>query len=485
MSAAWFLLTAASAAAMPEVRYVVKVETNTWQPIALADVEVMLEAKALAPLAQSGTMRLTRSELSSVGSGDYSLIVNGRFVEEAEKFSVYLSFAAGKRQDLPSFHVSETESVGRRSGSEVQRIIEKQADTAASRLVALLTPRLTSGNAPAIEAAPLPWSWGAIEVPEPDQASGSVAMLLDVKQPDHQRHQALAAIKGHVFDQAPARAAVLRCVLRDPSAAIREDCVEALAPVARAHVPTQRLLLHALRTEVDDGVQRSLSKVAATFVGLSRKETLATWLELVASETTSAAGASDLAQQLAREGDVPNLDLAVALCLQQEALVYGKKQACAQWLLPKIPEARRAAVVWRYLEKVRVFEQGEANTFGDVRDHLIGHGSKPIDPRLAELFMQLAERPSAGLARQGALDAVARHPTPTPALIDRLLRVAREPMLTSMALRAARALCRAQPTLTAHTRAGLIAMKSEGPVLRPRFRADPNDEIDKALAAFE
>jgi hypothetical protein len=59
--------------------------------------------------------------------------------------------------------------------------------------------------------------------------------------------------------------------------------VEALTPVARNHLPTQRVLLSAMRLEVADEVVVALAKVSQSFVGLSRLETLATWLELVAA----------------------------------------------------------------------------------------------------------------------------------------------------------------------------------------------------------
>ena len=54
-----------------------------------------------------------------------------------------------------------------------------------------------------------------------------------------------------------------------------------------------------------------------------------------------ARAAEKVAGLLKKEKNVPNLEFAVAACLQQEAVVYGKRGACAQGLLQKIPAARR------------------------------------------------------------------------------------------------------------------------------------------------
>lgn len=477
----------AAAGAPPEVRYAAKVVTKSWQPLELADIERMIEAKALAPLLAPGTMRLARSSYADLTGADYSLTIDGRFIEEAEKFSVYLTFGPGKRSDLPSFHVSDTEALGGLPPAVMQQKIEALSERAGRRLAEVLSPRLQAVRLevapPPIEEPSLPWEWGPIEAPRVTARTKSLEDLLDVSRPDHQRQEALQLVKGQVFDQPAVRDAVVLCLLRDPLPALRAACGEALVPVARTHVPTQRLILHAMRTDVDDGVLAALTEVSKDFVGLSRKECIETWLELAASDATPPASASRIAQALGEEGDVPNLDLAVAKCLQQEALAYGKKHACAQWLLRVIPEARRSAVVWRYLEKVAVWDQGENNVFGEVKEGLV-RGRK-VDAPIAELFLSIAERRSAGLVRDDALYVAMEHPKPTPALLERVLRLAHEPSLTSASTRAVSELVRTAPELRELAMGALRTLVEEGPRVRQKYGGDPREELREALERLE
>jgi hypothetical protein len=305
--------------------------------------------------------------------------------------------------------------------------------------------------------------------------------LLDVRNEDHVRHQALAAIRGQVFDQPAARDVVIICMLRDPSPKLRASCAEALAPVARAHTPTQRLILHAMRTEIDDSVVAELATLSQGFVGLSRKECIETWLELVASDATPSQSADHVARLLAEEGDVPNLDLAIAKCLQQEALASGKTHACADSLLRVVPKERRKAIVAKYLERVQVWEQGEANTFGAVRDHLVGHGGK-VDPATAELYLSIAERRSGGQVRDDALFVAMRHEKPTPAIIERVLKIAHEPKLTNQAMRAIDELVRSSPELTPMTIGALEQLQQRASTfVRQSYGGDPREEIKKTI----
>ncbi|MCK6550798.1 hypothetical protein L6R52_33480 [Myxococcota bacterium] len=474
----------------PKVHYTVKVVTKSWQPLELTDVEKMIEAKALGPLTAPGVMRLERSSFAELKGGDYSLTIDGRFIEEAEKLSVYLTFGPGSKSDLPSFHVSDTESLGGLARDVMQRKIEVMAERAGQRMAEVLAPVLESVRLqvapPPLEDPALPWTWGAIELPRATAPTKALKTLLEVRNPDHERHKALTEVKSQVFDQPAARDVVVLCMLRDPTPGLRARCAEALAPVARTHVPTQRIILHAMRQEVDDEVLRELTSLARTFVGLSRKECIETWLELVASDATPAQSASHIADVLADEGDVPNLDFAVAKCLQQEALVYGKKAACAQHLLRVIPAPRRRAVVWRYLENVRFWEQGETNVFGDVVATFAGRGSEPLEPAIAELFLSIAERRSAGLVRDDALYVAMRHAAPTPAIVERILKIASaEPHLVSSAMRAILELTDNEKSLAPMTLGALKRMQAEGPVLRQKHGGDPNREVREAIDRLE
>lgn len=469
----------------PLVKYAAKVVTKSWEPIALKEVERMVESKALAVLTKPGTMRLEKSGYADLASGDYALTIDGRFIEEAESFSVYLGFGKGRKDDLPSFNVADTVALAKLDRAKMQQRIEAMAARAGERLVEVLAPRLEAARLaippPAIESPELPVEWGAVEIPRVSSPSKAIRTLLDPRSPDHERHRALTELQGQVFDQQPPRNAVERCVVSDPTPELRARCADVLEAVSRAHVPTQRVLLAAMRREVDERVLGTLTKISTAFVGLSRKEALATWLELVVSEATPGSSASNVAQLLAEEDDVPNLDIAVAACLRQQALAYGKKSACAQWLLRKVPEPRRLAVVAPYLRSVRVWDTGENNVYGDVVQEVPGRGSKPIDPALAAIFLEIAERPSAGRARRDALYQLTRHPAPTPEVMQRLLRLVPEPHLATSALRAIHELAERTPALAPMTAGALERLRETVRYLPEPHTENPYRAIDETI----
>jgi hypothetical protein len=482
------LLIAAAPGDPPTVRYAVKVVTKSWEPIVISEVEKILESHALPPLTKPGVMRLEKSGYAELGSGDYVLTLDGRFIEEAESFSVYMSFGKGKRSDVPSFHASDTAALGKLKRPEMQQRIESLVRSTAERLAELIAPRLERARlalppAPLEEPA-LPWQWGPIEVPEPSSPSKTIRTLLDVREHDNDRAKALADLSGHVSDQPPAREAVLRCVLADPSPSLRARCVDALEAISRTHVPTQRVLLHALRSEIEPEVVRALAELSGHFVGLSRKESIETWLEVAASEATPGESAGAICERLGAEGDVANLDLALAKCLTQESLAYGKKSACAQWLLPKIPKERRLPVVLPYFEGLAVWEQGERNTYDDVI-RSVTEGSGPLDPALAAVLLDLAVTPRTGRVRQDVLYHLERHPAPDASAAERLLVVVRDPQLATAAIRTLKNWAKKNPTLRAPIRGALERLSDEAPFLRAPHREDPREALKKAITELK
>ncbi|MBI5508457.1 MAG: hypothetical protein HY903_06875 [Deltaproteobacteria bacterium] len=482
------LLALLLVSAPPTVGYVVSIETKTWEPIDLKDVERFLNAAATVPIASSGALKLAPSTFGELKNSDYTLLIQGRFIEEAEKFSVYLTFGPGKRSDLPSLHVSNTASIGQRPRTEMQRLMEELAAGAAKRLFAVLEPLLhdvQASAAPApVGAAPLPWDWGTIEIPDVKKPTALVAKLLDVRHKDYERLTAMREIAGHAFDQPVARQALELCMLRDPLPEARQRCAEALEPVARNRSETQRLFLYAMRNEFDANVLKAENKIAGSFVGLARKETLETWLELVSSDATPADAADDVAQLLAKEGEVPNLDLAVARCLQQESLAWGKKHACAQWLLGHVPEARRKAVVWRYLESIGVGTAGDSLTFDEITDHLY-RGRDRMDAKAAELFLTLAERHAAWTVRKKAIALAGNNPKPTREFALRLLALVRDPDMSGWAVRAISEVGGRDPEIKQVLLAGLKKTAAEWHCVLCGHRGEPDREIADAIKRLE
>ncbi len=473
----------------PNVHYNVAIESKTWQPLDLEDVERILTANVTAELGKDGMLRLTSKPFAELKNGDYLLLLQGRFIEEAEKFSVYLTFGPGTKVELPSFHLSATASFGHRSHTEMQKIVEELARDTGARLYALLRPRVTelaAGQVPApVEAEALPWDWGAFEVPALKDPSTLLLRLVDVRRDDHERLNAIREIAPHAFDQPAARMALERCLLLDPSAEARGRCAQALEPVARIRTETQRLFLYAMRQELDANVLRIENGIAGAFVGLSRKETLETWLELVSSDRTPAEAADDIAELLAKEKSVPNLELAVARCLQQEALKWGKKHACAQWLLPNIPKERRRAVVWRYLETIGLSAAGDALTFDEITRNLWGSGGSELDATGAELLVSIASRSGATTVRKSALGLAQNNPQPTVAFVGKLLLLVRDAELSGWATRALARAASRSPEAKSAAQSGLKQLVADWRCTLCGSRGDPVKEARDAIMRLE
>lgn len=491
MSAALAVLTLLSAApgALPEVRYTTTVVTRSWEPIALAEVERMVDEAVKEPLTARGKVRLVSAAPTELAAGAYTLRIAGRFVEEAERLTVYLSFGPGTKGDLPSLVAADTtEALGRKSRAEMERRIRASARRAAAQLADALAPWLDATRIEVLSPAPgdaLPMSWGDIDVPPVRDRSEQVRTLMNPRAENNARAKALDAIAGYVFDQQAARNAVEHCVLRDPTPDIRARCVKALAPKARAHVPTQRILLHALRTDVDEKVLDALVKVSKGFVGLSRLETVATWLHMVASDATPTRAAEKVARLVAKEKDVPNLEFAVSACLLQQAVVYGKRHACAQGLLRRVAPERRAKVAWRYLTEASVFGSGERLTYEQVLRSVMEDRKHPPSPRLGALMLDLSERPATGRMRFKTVHLAGEHAPATEQSIARLLTLAHEPRLASGAIKAAARIARRAPDLAPATLAALDRLAAKRPWYPRPHRANPYEDLERSKKRLE
>jgi len=478
------LVVGATGGEIPDVHYVSKVVTKSWEPIAIKEVQAQVEQAVLEPLTAPGTMRLKKVKVSDLKGGAYALRINGRFVEEAERFTVYLSFGPAGQDNLPTLFAADTsKALGRKSRAEMMKRIRAAAKRAATRLSKSLTPWLQRTHidiAPGDAAPQLPMRWGAIEIPPVTDRRKAIVTLMDPRQPDSARSRALLDLKGHVFDQQPARNAVEHCVLRDPAPKLRAQCVNALAPVARSHVPTQRILLHAMRSDVEDTVLDVLLKVSKGFVGLSRLETVATWLHMIASDATPSRAADKAARLLMKEKDVPNLEVAVAACLLQEAVVYGKRHACAQGLLKKIAPARRRPVVWRYLNQASVFGSGERMTYEDVLRAVVEDRKNPPDEVISERLLDLAERPATGRMRFKVIHLAGKFAPATATTIERLLKLSHETRLATNCISATMAVVRRNKALAPATLEAFTQLDARAKWYPRPSRSNPRQDLKKA-----
>ncbi|MEQ9495318.1 MAG: hypothetical protein RIT81_00635 [Deltaproteobacteria bacterium] len=485
------MMTVASAGDPAAIRYAVKVETRSWEPIAIKHVEKFVEAAVTAELSKTKSMRLERASFADVRKGDYSIAILGRFVEEAERFSVYLTFGPGTKDDLPTYFASDTsEPLGRQKRSVMQARIDAAARRAGERLAQVVGPALESVRLRIdplpIEEPDLPVRWGEVDVPEVTTKDKAIRDLLDVRKPDHVRHKALTKIQGFAFDQQVARNAIERCVLFDPLADLRARCVKALAPIARAHVPTQRVLLHAMRVDVDDNVLAALTDVSKGFVGLSRLETLSTWLHLLARPGTPERAAGAIAQLVAREEEVANLEFAVAACLQQDIVETSKRYDCARYLLKRLPRSRQVAAAWTYLREASVYGTGEKLAYEAVLDVIAPRATRePVDDRVPQLLLDLAERRATGHVRYALIYRAGDRAPATPATIERLLKIAHDQKHATAAIRAAVEVAGRGEDLLPMTLGGLKQLEKKARWFPQPSRGNPYRDLAKAIERVE
>lgn len=391
------LATLLSATQPPVVRYVITTETRTWKPIELKDVERILDNSAVSPLLQRGDMQLVKSDFASLKQGDYTLVISGRFIEEAEDFSVYMTFGPGKREDLPSFHVAGTEAVGKRGVAEMQRIIEKLANQVANRLNVLLAPELRRVDLPIQidenneNFTPGLWQWPKLTEPNIPKPSQLVQTLIDPRHDDSERLKAVLSMGPAAFDELPARRALERCILRDPDPNIRIRCAQELEPVARVNASTQRVFMHAMRNEFDDHVLTVFANISSSFNGLSHTEAVDTWVYLLQSSATPEDAMRPIADLLYKEGArTPNIDVAIASCLRATNSKFSKKSVCAGMPLRVVPEARRDAILLDYLEHIDPLELSNYYVVNNIMENM--PRMKSVTPKDCDLFVKTALR---------------------------------------------------------------------------------------------
>ncbi len=455
------LLLLALCAAPPQVNFHTKVETRSWEPIRLAEVSKIVERATKEELSRGGLMRLSETKIAELKKGDYKLLIRGRFVEEAERFSVYLSFAPGTQQEAPDLYASDTSlALGRKSRAVMSKRIRKAAKDAAKRLAQAVGPYLRGSQAANFQpATALPFSFGDIEVPEVKDKTPAIKKLLNVRNPDSERYAALREVKPHVLDQQAARNAVERCLLFDPTAGVRKACVEALAPLARTHVPTQRVLLYAARTEVDSGVHSELNDLTSKFVGLSRLETMATWQSMMVDPGTPDRAAEKAARKLGKERNVPNLELSITRCLMMKTLLSSKKRPCVQ-LVSELPWPARQRLAVNYLRRFPPRNERDRRVFDDLMRSMRERNKVNV-PELQEELLQIASSPATGRLRSTVLHKWAEQAQPTPANVNTLLQLSRDTDMASASFRTLASFVRKNDGLLDQVKSGIDRVEGD------------------------
>ncbi len=356
VTALMLLASAPPADAALSTGYVSKVRVVSWIPIREADLESAIAAQAVAALSRDGLLRLEKGTRGK--KLDMKLFVGGEVVEDAGNFTVTLSIRPLRDPGLPSFVTAATVSISGQKRAVMFKRIISAARTAARRMSAAMRAhpeilaRLGSAGA---TGGPLPamFQWGKV-APLPVKAtSKDLATFLNGRLSWHKRKEAAFRISGLAYDNANVRHAVEKVALTDPDPITRLYAVKFLRPSARAHRFTQQVLLAVAREDADPKVKGEALTLSHSFMGLSKRETLQTWVQLLASRVADLNNRSFklLTKSLGWRPNTPNLDLGLLRCLrQQEVLREGRdrKELCLD-LVEQLPPRRRGAILLGYL----------------------------------------------------------------------------------------------------------------------------------------
>ena len=352
------LLTPAPASAGLSTGYQIKVRTVTWIPIRVPDLEHAISAEVISALSGDGLLKL--SEMKSGGSGvDLRLFIAGEVVEDAGNFTVTLSIRPQKDPSLPSFVTAGTVSISGKSRAAMLKGITAAARGAARRMASAMRshPAILGRLGPRAQARGMAeaelFQWGKVAPLPVKAASKDVATFMNGNLSWDKRKEAGFRISGLAYDSADVRHAIEKVALTDPDPTTRYYAVRFLEPSSRAHRFTQQVLLAVAREDADPKVKSEALDLAPTFMGLSARETLQTWVQLLTSRVADLKNRDlkGVLTQLSYRPSTPNLDLGLLHCLRnQEVLREGRerKEQCLE-LVEKLRPERRASILLGYL----------------------------------------------------------------------------------------------------------------------------------------
>lgn len=370
--AALCLLTSSAARGAPSVGYHTRVQTESWIPIPVSDMEQAISAKVLEVLSADGLLRFERAAIDArthqprLTGKDLQLEIFAELVEDAGNFSVILSLSPVSRSELPSFVASDTASISqlRQPAKDRKATIFSRMMQAARRAAERLQQAVRSRQGlfqrravPGAEALDTDLSqlmtWGRIQPPKVRPTGKDLSAFANSALPVDQRIKAGWRVARQAFDNAEVRHALEHAAIFDVNARLRQEVLRMLEPASRNHAFTQRVILAVARQDVDPDVRSRAVELSKGFFGLSPTQTLQTWVTLLGSKVAELKQRTfeSLVQHLSARPDTPNLDLGVLSCLRRiQVLKQGRrrKERCLT-LLRKIPPPRSANVLLGYL----------------------------------------------------------------------------------------------------------------------------------------
>lgn len=338
--------------------YRVKVRTVSWIPIRITDLEHAISSEVVSVLSGDGLLKLVQLKAGKGAGQDMRLTVNGEVVEDAGNFTVTLSIRPNRDASLPSFVTAGTVSISKQSRAVMFKRISAAARSAAKRMAAAMGAHPAvlgrlGGRARSAEAPPEMFEWGKVSPLPVKAASKDVATFINGRLPWQKRKEAGFRISGLALDNADVRHAIERVALTDPDPTTRYYAVRFLEPSSRVHRFTQQVLLAVAREDADPKVKSVALDLSPSFMGLSSRETLQTWVQLLTARVADLKNRDlgSLIKQLSYRPNTANLDLGLLHCLrQQEVLREGRdrKERCLE-LVEMLPPERRSAILLGYL----------------------------------------------------------------------------------------------------------------------------------------
>jgi|GEM_PF-6354386 len=345
-----------------EVAYQLKVSTESWMPIREADTAHAMADKVLEILTESGKLRITRLQRDPKtgrplrSAAKLLLDIHGDVIGEAGNFSVTLTLRPLQGSDLPSFAAAATVSISKLPKHKMYLRMVSAAENAAKRLQKALLSRLStiaSEKRRRIVSAENLFDWGKINIPKTRASSKDMRLFASQRAKREDRIAAGKRLSGLAYDRPNVRHLFERVLLRDRNSAIRYYALRFLVPSSRKYRLTQQIILAVARNDGDKELRHRAFDLSPSFLGLSLRETLQTWVLLLYAKPTEFERTGALTKLLGSRPNVPNLDLALAACLTQTEVFRHKgqrrKKACLD-LVDKLPASRRARLSGKHLE---------------------------------------------------------------------------------------------------------------------------------------
>ncbi len=423
----------AAEARTASVKCETKVSTYSWYPLPLKTISRIVEGRVLQKLTRSG--RLT---LHPPGAGDKApdlkLRITARIIEDAQQFSVFVSARPRNKDRAGSMASVATRPINQRNSKAIQAAIEKAADEAGRKLEALVNPYVDLLSEVGDSGKIVP-----MELDRAGAASWSADLRLRGARGKFKGN--LSSLTARARKEASARMALAHCAVGAAQHGMQTRCIDALAQLSRSHPSAQRALIAVLfsappkkRNNEWQKVRRRAFRVTTSFSGAALQEAIQAWLFLLASDHSDNyrlfGGRREdyqimetVADYLARNTHVPNLDRALALCSRPAKKKNKPPDQYCLKVIKRIPVARRLSLLYRQLARPPSYSFYEPwRAWTSMLSTVVDRG-KRLHPAVEALCKRRIMRSFWNVDRKDCLEALGNQGRPTAKLLRFLVGV--------------------------------------------------------------